>query len=313
MYTIKQAAARVGVSVDLLRAWERRYGVVEPRRTPAGYRLYDDEAIGRLAAMRRLVEAGWSPATAAGVLLDPTAGPTLPASAAADAAGEPAAPNDEAPSAAAVAAGATADRFVAAAAALDQAAIAAALDDMFAGRSLERTLTEHLYPSLRSLGAAWSRGEVSVAGEHLASHAALRRLAAAFEAAASNRPGGPSVVVGLPPGSRHELGVLGFATVARRAGLRVTYLGPDLPVEDWIRGTEGAAAAVVGIPTLADRPAATQVVDRLRQAWPSLVVALGGVGATGVADAAGVAGVVELPGDLGSAANAVRAAAGIGG
>ena len=78
MYTIKQAAARTGVPVSLLRAWQSRYGVVEPSRTAAGYRLYDDEAIERLRSMRALVDAGWSPSAAARAILAgsaPTATP----------------------------------------------------------------------------------------------------------------------------------------------------------------------------------------------------------------------------------------------
>ena len=55
MYTINQAAARTGLSVPIIRVWERRYGVVHPSRTPAGYRLYNDESIARLVAMRHLV------------------------------------------------------------------------------------------------------------------------------------------------------------------------------------------------------------------------------------------------------------------
>jgi DNA-binding transcriptional MerR regulator len=39
MYTIRQASLRSGVSIPLLRAWERRYRVVTPSRTAAGYRL----------------------------------------------------------------------------------------------------------------------------------------------------------------------------------------------------------------------------------------------------------------------------------
>src|SRR5680860_1633806 len=61
MYTIKEASLRTGVGIPLLRAWERRYGIVVPTRTDAGYRLYDEAAIGRLRAMRSLVLAGWSP------------------------------------------------------------------------------------------------------------------------------------------------------------------------------------------------------------------------------------------------------------
>src|SRR5215218_5491264 len=65
MYTIKEAAARTGISIQLVRAWERRYGVVQPVRTSSGYRLYDELAIARLQAMRRLVDEGWAPSTAA--------------------------------------------------------------------------------------------------------------------------------------------------------------------------------------------------------------------------------------------------------
>src|SRR4029077_17330070 len=72
MYTIKQAAARTGVAVPTIRAWERRYGVVSPARTTAGYRLYDDDAVERLAAMRFLVETeGWRPSQAAERVKDP--------------------------------------------------------------------------------------------------------------------------------------------------------------------------------------------------------------------------------------------------
>src|SRR6478672_9251223 len=65
MYTIKQAAARIGLTVPVLRAWERRYGIVTPARTASGYRLYDEAAIARVRAMRRLVDAGMSPSAAA--------------------------------------------------------------------------------------------------------------------------------------------------------------------------------------------------------------------------------------------------------
>ena len=65
MYTIKQVSARTGLGAPLIRAWERRYGVVEPTRTPSGYRLYDDQAIAVLLAMRGLLERGWTASEAA--------------------------------------------------------------------------------------------------------------------------------------------------------------------------------------------------------------------------------------------------------
>lgn len=79
--------------------------------------------------------------------------------------------------------------------------------------STETVIADWLLPALRALGAAWERGDVSIAGEHLASHAILRRLSAAFEAAPRSASG-RRLVVGLPAGSRHELGALAFAVLA---------------------------------------------------------------------------------------------------
>lgn len=65
MYTIKRAAELTGVPAATLRAWERRYDVVQPQRTDAGYRLYDDETLARLHTMAELVADGWPASSAA--------------------------------------------------------------------------------------------------------------------------------------------------------------------------------------------------------------------------------------------------------
>ena len=65
MYTIKQASVRTGLGAPLIRAWERRYGVVAPTRTPAGYRMYDEASINVLLAMRGLIDRGWTASEAA--------------------------------------------------------------------------------------------------------------------------------------------------------------------------------------------------------------------------------------------------------
>ena len=151
--------------------------------------------------------------------------------------------------------------------------------------------------SRRSGGSATRgrAGDVSVAGEHLASSAAHRRLGQALEAAGSGYDGAGRVVVGLPPGSRHELGALAFAVAARRAGLPVVYVGADLPIADWIASAEGARAAVIGVVTARDRKAALAVAKGLRDANPGLVVAFGGAAAP--ADP----GILRLPANLAEA------------
>ena len=139
--------------------------------------------------------------------------------------------------------------LVEAAARIDGPAIERALDDIFAVGSFERVVDDHLYPALVALGDAWARGEVDVAGEHATSAAALRRLGMAFDAAGSAGAGDASVLVGLPPGSRHELPALGFAIALRRAGISTTYLGPDVPIKSWVTAVRQAhvRAAVIGV------------------------------------------------------------------
>jgi len=84
--------------------------------------------------------------------------------------------------------------------------------------------------------------------------------------------------VGLPPGARHELGALAFATAARRAGLPILYLGADLPIRDWLAAAARtrAQAAVIGVVTASDREPAKRVAAELLAAGPRLVVAYGG-------------------------------------
>ena len=239
--------------------------------------------------MRALVEDGWSPSNAAATIL---AGGTDSALASVerqpgDGVPAPAGQGDEAR--------ALGTRLVDAASALDPEAIASVLDEMFSRGSFERVMAGLVFPALERLGDAWASGTVSVAGEHLASNAVLRRLGLALEAAGGSAGAGSRIVVGLPPGGRHELGALAFAVAARRAGHPVSYLGPDLPVDDWVEAARGAAAAVVGVVVARDRAPALEVARRLRASDAELVIAFGGRAAPSSG------GAPRLPPDLSSA------------
>ena len=272
MYTIREAANRAGVTTDVLRAWERRYQIVAPRRTPGGYRQYDEAAIRRVRAMRRLVDDGWTPSAAAESLRDVIDADLLDEAMPQLRRPEEPTDTDE-----------LIDRFVRAAAEMDSADLQSVLDEMGARASFEPMMGRYLFPALHALGDAWQAGTVSVAAEHAASAAVGRWIGATYDAAGSSRFDERPILVGLPAGARHELAALAFATAARRAGLSVQYLGADVPAADWLRAakTTHASAAVIGVPTAADASAARAVVASLR-ALPDLLVTLGGDGARGM-------------------------------
>lgn len=249
MYTIKGAADLTGVPEATLRAWERRYGVISPQRTDGGYRVYDDADLDRVRQMRDLIAQGWAPRQAAERVAE--SGPV----------------GGDAPELA---------EFIAAAAARDAGAIDGVLQRAEDAMTFEVFVQDWLMPAVVELGVAWSRGEVSVGGEHLAAHLVMRRLTRVFDAE-GRHSAGQRVLVGLPPGAHHELGLFAFATLARRRGLDVIYGGADLPTADWVGlARTGVSGAVLSVPMAADVTAAQETVKALRAALPDLVVAVGG-------------------------------------
>lgn len=301
VYTIKQAAARSGLTVPTVRAWERRYGVVHPDRTAGGYRLYDDAAIDRLSAMRHLVEAqGLRPSQAAHQVL--AGGPELAALVArsSSATGATAIPPTVA---SATRSTELVEDFLGAARALDVAAMDRLLDEAFAAQRFEAALEDVVFPALRHVGEGWSEGSIDVSMEHAASETIRRRLARFYDTVASSVA--PLVMVGLPPGCHHEIGALAFAIAARRGGLAALYLGADVPLASWLVAAQATRApvAVLGVMGASDVPAAAEVVTALRASPRRTVVALGGRRAHEVGPRSGS---IVLPSSIGEAIDAVR-------
>ena len=212
---IGELSRRVGVSAELLRAWERRYGLLHPDRSSGGFRLYGPDDERRVLLMREHLDQGVSAAEAARLAI---AG-ERPASAAA----EPEADLMPSPAQARARLAAALDRF-------DETEAHAAIDDLLASFTLDTVLAEVVLPYLRELGDRWAGGEVSVAQEHYASALLRGRLLAL--ARGWGRGVGPRAVLAGAPGEQHDLGLIAFGLALRARGWRVTFLGQDTPLED---------------------------------------------------------------------------------
>jgi|SoiMethySBSTD1v2_1073268.scaffolds.fasta_scaffold104583_3 MerR family transcriptional regulator, light-induced transcriptional regulator len=207
---IGELSRRTGVSPELLRAWEQRYDLLRPSRSPGGFRLYsaDDEA--RVRRTTALIADGLSAAEAAGL-----------AAGAIHRAGEPA---GEQPVVEELASG-----LAAALDGFDAAGAHAALDRLLGTVSVEFALTDVLIPYLRELGERWAVGEVTVAQEHFASNLVRGRL---LGLAADWGAGGASTaVLACLPGERHDLGLIFLGILMARRGWQVTFLGAETPFD----------------------------------------------------------------------------------
>ena len=259
MYTVSWVSQQLGLAPGTLRAWEQRYGVVRPTRSEGGYRLYDDADLRTLKAMAGLVASGMQPAQAAATVRASGTQSRL-------APGVPAGLPD--PTA-----------LVDAARSYDSRALESALDVVFAAASFEYVVDEWLVSAMNPVGEGWSDGSLDVAQEHFISAAVMRRIAAIF-AASSSAGNGAEVVIGLAPGATHEIATLAFATMLRRAGLRVTYLGADLPTPSWLQAvrTIRPAAVIIGAPRTTDADAAAEVISALAEVADHTEIVVGGLG-----------------------------------
>lgn len=257
---IGELSRRVGVAPETLRAWERRYGVLQPARTDAGYRIYTDADEFRARRMRELIDGGWAAGEAANAVT------------------EPAAPG------AAVSPAAATSELLGALLHFDATEAHAVFDRLLATRSLDGALRDVVLPVFHEIGERWAQGDVSVAQEHYATEllsGRLRGLAREWDDGL-----GPRAVLACPSGERHDIGLVCCGLALHRRGWRVTYLGPDTPMHALASTVNLISPSLVVIGVL-QPDLLSAIAPELAQLADEVAIAVGGVGATaGLAAAA---------------------------
>jgi DNA-binding transcriptional MerR regulator/methylmalonyl-CoA mutase cobalamin-binding subunit len=271
-YALGAVVRLTGLSAHAIRAWERRYGAVRPKRTPGGTRRYTERDVARL----RLLAA----ATAEGHRIGDLA------RLADDAIERLLAPRRE-PGARSSAV----DELIAAADRLDVAELERRLGLQLGAMGPAGFARDVVAPLLRAIGERWEHGTTSIASEHLAS-AVTRTLLGGVLRLAPRASAGPRLVLATPETERHELGTLIAAVVAVGAGAEVAYLGPDLPAAEVAEAAAKLrpAAVVLGVVGLAPGALRRYLAD-LRARLPAGVELWVG----GAAAADGLSGVEPVP------------------
>jgi DNA-binding transcriptional MerR regulator len=272
---IGEFARRVGVAPELLRAWESRYGLTRPLRSPGGFRLYTAADAARVERMRRGLDQGLSAAEAARAALE-----------------------DERPSEGLLEDAAA--RLLTAIRHYDEAAANAVLDESLAAFGLEETLRQVVLPTLKQVGDSWERGEIEISHEHFASNLIRGRLLAL--ARFWGRGTGPLALLACAPGETHDITLIAFALTLRSHSWRILYLGADTPIATLTQTAETTKPALAVISSF--DPALLQAhTTPLRRLARLLPLALAGPGATD--KLCTQIGAQHLNGDLITAANKV--------
>jgi MerR family transcriptional regulator, light-induced transcriptional regulator len=205
-WRIKEFAEIVGVPEATLRAWERRYGLMQPDRTQGGFRLYSRTDERRIRSMQAHMARGIAAAEAAGLALSEAEVEVVP------------------PSRPAV----LVEALLLAAEAFDASRFDALLDAAFGfGRLI--AIRDVVLPALVEIGVRWESTDISVGHEHFASHLIERRLLSMAKGWEAGQ--GPQALLACPSGERHTLGLVCFGLLLADRGWRIAYLGADTPVE----------------------------------------------------------------------------------
>ena len=236
-YTIKVLSERTGVQPVTLRAWERRYDLLDPERLDNNYRLYSDQDIQIIRWITHRLDEGlsisnavrefkglrengiWPEALPTLLAPEPTQKPRYPVSHYAEGLFQAFTSHNEG----------------------EAREIVNTIQSMF---DLNTIFFEIFQPCLYEIGEAWYRGEIRIATEHAASNyirGILLNLLQAFPVYSA----APRLLIGCAPEEYHEIAPLMLSVLLRREGYQVEFLGPDLPVEDLVAYTDEVAANMV--------------------------------------------------------------------
>jgi DNA-binding transcriptional MerR regulator len=218
-FSIKAVSQATGLSVETLRAWERRYEVVRPSRDSAGRRTYSAGDVARLRLLRAATEVGHTISKLAPLtddelakLVQQSGGMARPMSRSAS----------------------FVERAIEAAEASDPTGVEEILISAIALLPPNEVAHHVISPLVFEVGERWHRGDLSIAQEHMVTDI-VRRLVISVSRGYLRSDNSPCLVLATMSGERHELGILlcGWLAAARR--IRTHYLGSDCPAAEIAR------------------------------------------------------------------------------
>ena len=230
MYSIKAVSQATGLTVEKLRAWERRYGIVVPTRDPTGRRVYRADDVLRLRRLREATERG-HPIGRLAALSEESLAQLL---------------NDAPDRLTRATSSAFVERILEAAQQYRSAECEQVLTLAIAMMPPQRLVSDVLQPLLREVGERWHRGEFAISQERLVS-TIVRRYVGLMLDTYDRTARHQAIVFATLPGERHELGLLMSAMICASRGFKTHYLGPDLPETEIARYAREVGATIVAL------------------------------------------------------------------
>lgn len=210
---IRTVAELTGVNPVTLRAWERRYNLITPQRTPKGHRLYTEEDVEQIRHVLELLDQGISISQVKPVLEQ---APGQEQAAAVTDPGEVWRAYQR--------------KMLQAVENFDEHALDTLYNDVLSLYPVDVVIQRLVSPLLRIFGERWNERETGIAEEHFFTVYLRNKLGTRIHHM-NQRSNGPMLLLACLPGDFHEIGLLLFALAAVNFGFRVLVLGSNMPLD----------------------------------------------------------------------------------
>jgi DNA-binding transcriptional MerR regulator/methylmalonyl-CoA mutase cobalamin-binding subunit len=270
-HRIHRVAKLTGLSKDVIRVWERRYGLVTPSRSSNRYREYSDEDVALLRFVKAQMEQG---ATIGGLATEGRDGLIARMRLATPFIAEEQKPHEH-----------LLDELIGLLAPIEKAGFERKLNGAVAVIPFEEAVQRILLPLQRRIGELWHEGLLGTAIEHYVTKLIQQKLFSVMNQLPVNEFG-PRVLIACPEGETHEIGAQAVAYIAATRGCQVYYLGPNLPTSDLLAFCEKISPDLVllSLTEAKSEAAMLQQLKELKHLATQWSVAVGGQGARAFGD-----------------------------
>lgn len=270
-HRIHRVAKLTGLSKDVIRVWERRYGLVKPSRSSNRYREYSDEEVALLRFVKAQMEQG---ATIGGLAAEGHDALVARMRLATPVSEAEQKPHDR-----------LLDELIGSLDPMDKAGFERRLNGAVAVIPFEEAVQRILLPLQRRIGELWHEGHLNIAVEHYVTKIIQQKLFSVMNQLPVNEFG-PRILIACPEGETHEIGAQAVAYIAATKGCHVYYLGPNLPYTDLVSFCEKISPDLVllSLTELKQEAATLHHVKQLEQLATRWSVAVGGQGARAIED-----------------------------
>jgi MerR family transcriptional regulator, light-induced transcriptional regulator len=215
-YSIKELEQLSGIKAHTIRIWEKRHKIIEPSRTATNIRFYSDLDLKKIINVSLLNTYGIKISKIADMSLDDVNKKVLELSEL---------QNDK---------GVHIDQMVIAMLDMEEELFEKILNNLILRFGFEKTITEIIYPFLEKIGILWQTQNITPAHEHFISNLIRQKIVVAIDGLPIPPKTSKKILLFLPEGEMHEMGLLFYHFLIRKSGYRTYYLGQNVPHEDLI-------------------------------------------------------------------------------